>query len=307
MHFNITGKPFSTSNSCLLDGICRSRRYRSHKWISISTASLINLSVRTPSSDLSSHVPVCLHAMNKKCLFHNIDVFVECEEEIKRRYNSVCNAGCADGKSENNKLEHHNSISRSNRPRPLNTNGEFFDSACENIIMNSYPELLMISPYWVTADEASFVYQAPFIKCGFENTYATQNINGACIRYYHVSCTSNPKIFNPLTCCRYDPYNFFGVHYRPTTALVMKRYAIQNHCCSFQRWITVQRSQQLGVEILSHIAPLSLILSNEVVQLVNTGLTTKPEVIENLAVKPVNVHSIREQFIQNLSFRGCHF
>lgn len=305
MHVNITGKAFSSSNTCLLDGICRSRGYKSHKWISTKLASLLQLHRRS-SNEFIPDIPANLTAMNKNCFFHNIDVYCESEEEIQKKFTKMRENLSTNDTVNDEFICPSKRYTLSDMPYPRNTNGEFFSSPYERKILDSYHDLMKISPYWVTGPEASFVYQAPLIRCNNEMPCVTVPINGFLVSYYHASFTSNPSIFTATNCRRYDPYNFFGVHYRPTTALIMKRYAIQHQCCSFPRWVTLQRAQHYGVDILRGVAPLSLILRNEVVQLINVGLTTNPGVLENEAVRPICLSSIHEEIIQKNSYHNDH-
>eukprot|EP00796_Vickermania_ingenoplastis_P007091 gene7091-5025_t len=266
--------------------------FRDNIWIAVDLARRLRL--QTCHSKSFTSFPVTLSAMNKSCAFINAEEFNEGQDEIAARYKAyICRSAEESGNSSGSSLA-------PDAVRPLDTNGEPFDEATEEYILQHYQHLVLQSPYWATTAEASYVFQSPFTDGSLTTVPSVEVVrfSGVPIKYYHVSGTRHPDCYNAASCRRYDPYNFFGVFYRPATAIAMKRYAVQNRCCHSPRWVSLQRSQQYNAQLLRHIKPLSLVLNEEVIQLVNTALTTNPSVLENAAVKQVRCKSIRDEFLR---------
>lgn len=301
----IFGCTFSPQNALILSAVQRCRGYQSNIWISSFVSERLRLNRFAPYN--SFHFPVKLCASNAECLFDNIEEFAEDEREIVRRLKKVFPGTFLLFNSSRNKPSKNSTVQKNsslqistNNGIPLDTNGEPFDKKTESRIIAQYQELMKESPYWVTESEAKFVFQVDLKEKSkhFGAQFQVRRFGGHLLNYYHVSETTNPQVFNSKTCLRYDPYNFFGMYYRPVTALAMKRYAIQNNCCLWSRWVCVQRAQLYNVDLLPHVTPLSLVLSHEVVQLVNVGLTTNPSILENVAVKKQHFLSIEDEALQ---------
>lgn len=301
----IFGCTFSPQNALLLSTLKRCRGYKSNIWISSAVANRIRLK-RYPKYN-SSHFPVTLSATNKEHNFENIEEFEEEEDEILRRVRkvfplifSLFNSPKTAHKEALPVVKNSDVELSKGKYIPLDTNGEAFDTETVNHIALKYPYLQSERPYWVTEFEAKFVFQVDLKEKSKRSgpQFQVRRFGGHLLTYYHVSGTIHPELFNMETCVRYDPYNFFGIFYRPVTALAMKRYAIQHRCCSWKRWVCIHRVHLYNVNLLPRITPLSLVHSDEVVQLVNVGLTTNPKLLENLAVKKQHFSSIKDEALE---------
>lgn len=164
---------------------------------------------------------------------------------------------------------------------PRDTNGERFHHTIEAEIMKRFAHLLPLNPFWVTLSEASFIYQSPFEELDDIPSILVPHKDCGPVRYYSASSNPKPEKFSSKTCLRYDPINFFGMPYRPLTSVFLKRYAVEHHCCHHSLWVTLQRMQSLDVSVVEPFTPLTLIINNDVYQLVNAGLTTNPVLLQS--------------------------
>lgn len=302
----VFGCTFSPENAFILSTLQRSRGYRNNIWVSSFLAHRLRLTRVSEYNFL--HFPVTLTASNKECSFENIEAFKESKDEIEKRaqktYPKVFLAFNDPNKVDKENLKE-DEIKKTkdslNCYKPLDTNGERFDSETENRIALRFHEVLKKSPFWVTEFESKFVYQLEISDDAKRNApqFQVRRFGGHLLTYYHVSATSKMSIFTSETCRRYAPYNFWGFPYRPVIALAMKRYAVENQCCSWERWTSLQRAQLYDVDVLPHVIPLSLVLPEGVLQLINVGLTTNPYILVNAGVKKQVFCSIHDEM-----FRG---
>lgn len=302
----IFGFTFSPENEFILSTLQRSRGYRNNIWVSSFLAHQLRLTRVSEYNFL--HFPVSLTASNKDCPFDNIEVFKESKDEIERRAQIAFPSAFLnfnDPKKVDKETLKKTTIKKTKDSlesfRPLDTNGDRFDLETENRIAIDFRHVLKRSPFWVTEFESKFVYQLEIsedAKCTAPQ-FQVRRFGGHLLTYYHVSATSKMSIFTSQTCRRYAPYNFWGFPYRPVIALAMKRYAVENHCCSWERWISVQRAQLYDVDVLPHVTPLSLVLPEGVLQLINVGLTSNPYILENAGVKKQAFCTIQDEM-----FRG---
>lgn len=285
----VTGGLFSPRHQQFLDQIAATRNARMNCWISKSLSKVLQLTPRCGT------VPIVIGALNEEKFFYLVEDFVESAEVILQRsrahFEALERRTSEAGKGEGTPnppctgscdLAH---PAPNGIPRPLRTNGSFLDNQAECDILTRFPHLQQQSPYWVTAAEASYIFQSP-VRCTPPLAAPSVKVPHPCgflMTYYHVSSTVDPKVYTEENCSPYNPINFHGEPYAPMTAALMKRYAVQHRCCRFSRWITLTRLARLGAVSLPHVRPLVIMVNGEITQLINTGLTRDPFMLEAYA------------------------
>ncbi|RNF14702.1 uncharacterized protein Tco025E_05783 [Trypanosoma conorhini] len=269
----ITGARFSPENEAILWTHAMARGYAANVWVPQGLVERLRLRERghKPAG------PVGINAANGRRFFYNLSQLVcteqELREEVSLRFAPV---PLGPVKCEPVFDAWH----------PLNTNGEPFPQSFADEVHARFGRHYAEghSRYWATVDEAEFIFDSPFNSSFLKesNAVALPVTEGyPCVMYYSVRGTRRPDVFNPLTCRRYQPVNFYGRLYSPSVATQMKASAISYGCINSLIWLTTKRAHKHGIGVRSGVKPLTF-CADGIFHLVNIAMTKDPARLSDL-------------------------